>query len=159
MTHPIVDSVARMRGLPAEAVTGRHRTAAISAAYHEAAFRLWTETDLSTGEVARRLGRRDHGTAIAAILAGARARGIVVSTVSELRGASTGLDWTKFAFAVAGWREKTGATLEEAARRARVGRVEWRKAEQGRSVSAATLIRICHAYAIDPFSLLTGDDA
>ncbi len=159
MTHPIVESVARMRGLTVEAVTGRQRTPAIAAAYHDAAYRLWTETDLSTGEVARRLHRRDHGTAIAAILAGARARGIVASTVSELRGMPTGLDWTKFAFAVAGWRETTGATIEAAAGAAGVGRIEWRKAEQGRSVAAATLLRICRACAIDPLSLLSGGEA
>lgn len=152
--HPIVAEVAAQSGIAVADMVSGSLTPARVAARQIAAYRLWTETDLSTDEIARRIGRRDHAAAIAAILAGARRSGVEAATVSELRGRTAALDWTKLGYAAAGYRAAQDLTIEQAARRAGVGRIEWRKAERGVSIGAATLLKICRTAAIDPFSLL-----
>jgi DNA-binding Xre family transcriptional regulator len=126
------------------------------AARKEVAFLLWTECQhLSLSDVAKMIGRRDHSAAIHCILAGARARGISAARVSDLRdGAGDDIDWTKLAYQAAGYRETQGLTLDKAARRAGLSRAEWRKVENGHSVSAASVLKICRTLAIDPIGLL-----
>lgn len=121
-----------------------------------AAFALWVEcTDLTLADIARLIGRSDHSAARHAILAEAAHRGMSVARVSELRGQSgDGIDWTKLAYLAAGWREARALVLAKAAQKSGIGRGEWRKAELGQSVSAATLLKICHTTEIDPFTLL-----
>lgn len=152
--HPIAVDAAARRGVGADAVMSRSQTSPVVAARQDAAYRLWTETDLSTREVARRIGRRDHGAAIHAILAGARRAGRDVATVSELRGAVRDLDWTKLAYATAGWRSAHDLPIDRAAAATGIGRAEWRKAELGRSLSAATLLSLCRTTGFDPMALL-----
>lgn len=120
------------------------------------AYRVWTEcAHLSLSDVAKLIGRADHSSAVHAILAGARARGVEISRVSDLREARDDrVDWVKLAYAAAGWREARGLMIAEAAARAGVGRVEWRKVEKARSVSAGTLLRVCRAVGVDPFVLI-----
>jgi DNA-binding Xre family transcriptional regulator len=146
----------RRLGVPLADLTGGAQRGPAGAARKEVAYLLWTECQhLSLADVSKLIGRSDHSAAIHSILAGARARGINVARVSDLReGGGDGIDWTKLAYQAAGFREARGLTLERAAARAAVTRTEWRKVEQGRAVSAATLIRICRALAIDPVSLL-----
>lgn len=154
------DQVCRRARVELADLTGPGQSGAALKARQDLAYRLWTECrHLTLHHVARLIGRRDHSAAIHAILAGARARGIMAARVSDLReNHGDPVDWTKLAFAAAGARESRGLTLERAAKRARVTRTEWRKAEQGRALSAGSLLRICRALAIDPLSLLGADD-
>lgn len=147
--------VMKTRGVGLDQIEGKGQGRAVLDARQEIAFRLWTECPgLSLRDVARMIGRRDHSAAIHAILAGGRARGIDVARVSELRERplSNRLDWTKLAYAAAGWRGDR--TIEAAARLAGIGRVEWRKAEQGRAIAAETMLRMCRLIGLDPLSLL-----
>lgn len=157
--HPIVIAESAMFGVAVDGTLSRSQSPRLRMARQSAAFRLWTETTLSTGEIARQIGRRDHATAIAAILAGARAKGRDAGRISELRGGARDIDWTKLAYAAAGWRASHDLTLERAADRAGVGRGEWRKAEQGRSVSSVTLLCLCRTIGLDPLALLPGKAA
>lgn len=110
---------------------------------------------LDLRDVATLIGRRDHTTAIHAILAGARANGVIASRVSDLRADHRDpVDWTKLAFHAAGVREQRGVTIEAMAAQAGIARAEWRKAERGRSVSAGTLLAICRHLELDPFDFL-----
>lgn len=120
------------------------------------AYRVWTEVPSATlSQIAKLIGRSDHSAAIHAILAHARHRGIDAAKVSDLRdGSGDAVDWTKLAYATAGWREANGLTLDRAARASGIARGEWRKAEQGRSLSAGTLLSICRAVDLDPLSLI-----
>lgn len=157
MSFDLRDEVAREAGLPVSHLTGSSQAAPVVRARHSLAYRLWTERpDLSLKQVALLIGRRDHSAAIHAIMAGARARGIVAAKVSDLRegGGGDAIDWTKLAYAAAGHRETQGWSLETTARRAGVGRAEWRKVEQGRSVSAGAMLRICRQIGADPFAFL-----
>lgn len=152
--HPVVFAEAAKFGVAIDGIMSRSQAPQLRRARQSAAFRLWTETALSTGEIARQIGRRDHATAIAAILAGARAKGRDVGRISELRNGTRDIDWTKLAYAAAGWRASRDLTLERAASRAGVGRGEWRKAELGRSVSSITLLCLCRTIDLDPLALL-----
>lgn len=152
----IRDEVLRASGVSREALTGRTQGRPAIEARQTVAYRVWTEVPSATlSSIARLIGRRDHSAAIHAILAGARARGMHAARVSDLReGDGDGVDWTKLAYAAAGWRERTAATIDAAARTAGIGRVEWRKVEQGRSVAAGTLLMACAAIGLDPLTLL-----
>ena len=155
------DEVARQTGIPVSNLIGPSQAAPIAQARHTLAFRLWTELpSLSLKQVATLIGRRDHSAAIHAIMAGARARGFLVARVTELRESGVGrdaLDWTKLAYAAAGHRETQGWSLEATARRAGISRAEWRKVEQGRSVSAGAMLRVCRQIGADPLALLPSD--
>lgn len=135
---------------------GNSQSRMVSEARQELAYRLWIEClHLDLRDVATLIGRRDHTTAIHAILAGARANGVHVSRVSELRADQHDpVDWTKLAFHAAGAREQRGISLETIAAEAGIARAEWRKAERGRSVSAGTMLAICRHLALDPFDFL-----
>jgi DNA-binding XRE family transcriptional regulator len=150
------DKVARHHGVTVADLVSRIQSGPANTARQACAFRLWTECrHLTLNQVARLIGRADHSAAIHAILAGARSRGLIVSRVSELREHhGDDLDWTKLAYHTAGHRETLGLTLETVAARAGVSRAEWRKVENGRSVSAGTLLRICRQIAADPMSFL-----
>lgn len=129
-------------------------------ARQQIAYRVWTEVESSTLlMIARMIGRRDHSAAIHAILKGAAMHGITASRVSDLRERDDPVDWTKLAYAAAGWRAARDLTLERAAREAGVGRGEWRKIETGRSVSAASLLLVCRLIGFDPLNLLASRDA
>jgi len=148
--------VLQARGVGLDQVEGRAMGRLITATRQEVAFRLWTECPgLTLRDVARMIGRRDHSAAIHAILAGGKAKGVDVARVSELRTRPVrgGVDWTKLAYAAAAWRGER--TLDEAGRAAGIGRVEWRKAENGRSLSAGTLLLICRTIGVEPLSLLS----
>ena len=146
-------------GVSIDELVGRKQSRPILTARQDIAYRAWTECPwLSLSAVASLIGRSDHSAAAYAILAGARTRGIAVARVSELRDGDRGrsaVDWTKLAYHAAGWRSKTGIDVDTAARRAGVARTEWRKIEQGRSVSATTLLLACRAIGGDPFTYLT----
>ena len=148
----IRDSEAFAAGVALADLRGRGQGRRLVEARQTIAFRVWCECpSLPLGTVAALIGRRDHSAAIHAILAGARARGIRASKVSELRDDHhDAIDWTKFAYHVAGWRQAHGRTVEAAARHAAVARGEWRKAEQGRSLAAGTMLAICAAIDADP---------
>lgn len=150
------DRTLRRLGVSLEDVTGRAQRGPAGAARQELAYLLWTQCPhLSLGQVAKLIGRGDHSAAIHAILAGARARGIMAARVSDLRESSgEDLDWVKLAYQAAGFRSACGLTQAQASARAGVSRGEWRKVENGRAVSAATLLRICRAIAVDPLALL-----
>jgi len=145
-------------GVSIEDLTGRRQARPILTARQGIAYRAWTECPwLSLSAVASLIGRSDHSAAVYAILAGARARGIAAARVSDLRDGDRGrstVDWTKLAYHAAGWRSKTGIDVDAAARRAGIARTEWRKIEQGRSVSATTLLLACRAIGGDPFTYL-----
>lgn len=150
------DRTLRRLGVSLEEVTGSAQRGPAGAARQELAYLLWTEcTHLSLGQVAKLIGRGDHSAAIHAILAGARRRGIMAARVSDLReSGGEDLDWVKLAYQAAGFRSACGLTQVQAAARAGVSRTEWRKVENGRAVSAATLLRICRAINVDPLALL-----
>lgn len=152
----IRSQVAEDRQFALTVVLGVGKTPAVAACRHEIAYRAWTECrHLSLADVAALVGRRDHSAAIHSILAGARARGIVASRVSDLREDKRDpIDWTKLAYHAAGARERTGLSLDRAAAAAGIARVEWRKVEQGRSVSAGTMLKVCRHLGLDPFSFL-----
>nr|WP_295465242.1 helix-turn-helix domain-containing protein [Mesorhizobium sp.] len=150
------DRTLRRLGVSLEEVTGSAQRGPAGAARQELAYLLWTEClQLSLGQVAKLIGRGDHSAAIHAILAGARRRGIMAARVSDLReSGGEDLDWIKLAYQAAGFRSACGLTQVQAAARAGISRTEWRKVENGRAVSAATLLRICRAIAVDPLALL-----
>lgn len=137
---------------------GRQRGAPLKAR-QAVAYRLWMETDMSADAVAAHIGRSDHAAAAYAILAHARHVGRPAARISDLRdgGAIADLDWTKLAFAAAGWREGAAHDIRAAAKRAGIGRGEWRKAEKGCAVGAGTVLRICRTIGIDPFLLVSPD--
>lgn len=146
----------RRLGVDLAEMTGRSQKGPAMAARKEVAFLLWTQCPhLSLADVAKMIGRSDHSAAIHCILAGARARGMQVARVSDLReGNGDPIDWTKLAYQAAGYRSAQGSTLDQSARRAGVTRTEWRKVEHGRAVSAATMLRICRLMAVDPMTFL-----
>jgi DNA-binding transcriptional regulator YiaG len=150
------DRVARQHGVTVADITSRVQSGPANTARQACAYRMWTECrHLTLTQVARLIGRADHSSAIHAILAGARSRGLMVSRVSELREAhGDDFDWTKLAYHAAGHRETAGLSLESIAARAGVSRAEWRKVENGRSVSAGTLLRICRVIEVDPMTFL-----
>jgi len=149
-------------GVSIDELVGRRQSRPILTARQDIAYRAWTECAwLSLSAVASLIGRRDHSAAVYAILAGARARGIAAARVSELRDGDRGrstVDWTKLAYHAAGWRSTTGIDVDAAARRAGIARTEWRKIEQGRSVSATTFLLACRAISGDPFTYLADRD-
>jgi len=153
------DRVARHHGVTVADITSRIQSGPANTARQACAFRLWTECrHLTLKQVSRLIGRADHSSAIHAILAGARSRGLMVSRVSDLREPhGDDLDWTKLAYHVAGHRETLGLPLVAVAARAGVSRAEWRKVENGRSVSAGTMLRICRAIDADPMGFLPSD--
>lgn len=153
----IRDGELRYRGVTLDDMRGAAQRGPAKDCRHAIAFRVWTEVSSSTlFQIASLIGRRDHSAAIHAILAGARARGIVASKVSDLRQKGTDpIDWTKLAYAAAGWRAQRVATLEEAAAAAGIGRGEWRHVELGRSVAAGTLLSVCRLIGFAPFDLLS----
>jgi len=135
---------------------GRQRGAPLKAR-QAVAYRLWMETDMSADAVAAHIGRSDHAAAAYAILAHAHHVGRPAARISDLRGGGTvaDLDWTKLAFAAAGWREGASHDIRAAATKAGIGRGEWRKAEKGRAVGTGTVLRICRTIGIDPFLLVS----
>lgn len=152
----IRDAVARKFGVSVEAITGSLQRGNAGAARQEVAYRVWTEClNLSLKQVALLIGRRDHAAAIHCIMGGARARGLNPARVSDLR-EPTGedLDWTKLAYAVAGFRQSAGLPLEAAARRAGVSRAVWRKGETGKALGAGAVLRLCRLADIDPMTLI-----
>lgn len=161
--HPA--SVSRIRvqvlqvyGVDDTDLQSRRQTGKVALARAELAYRLWTETDSSARSIARLIGRSDHSAAAYAILKGAASRGISAATITELRGSRRlSLDWAKLAFACSGWRSVRDLNLAEAARLAGISRVEWRKVERGRSVSAPVLLRVCQVIELNPFNLLRDD--
>ncbi|OAB57519.1 hypothetical protein AY599_23625 [Leptolyngbya valderiana BDU 20041] len=145
-------AVADMRGVRQRGAPLRARQAV--------AFRLWTETDMSADAVAAHIGRSDHAAASYAILGHARRIGRPAARISDLRGAPVAdLDWTKLAFAAAGFRERAERTIAAAAATAGVGRAEWRKVEKGRAVGAGAMLRICRTIDLDPFLLVLSPGA
>lgn len=146
------------RRLTLDEFKGRGQSRRLVDARQETAYRAWTECEhLSLDDVAKLIGRSDHSAATHAILAGARANGIIAAKVSQLRGHTDPVDWVKLAYHAAAARNDD--TIERTARRAGIGRAEWRKVEQGRAVSAATLLLVCRWLGADPFAYLRDADA
>ena len=152
----IREAVARKYKLSVDTITGPLQRGNAGAARQEIAYRVWTECpNLSLKQVALLIGRRDHAAAMHCIMAGAQARGLNPARVTDLREQSgDDLDWTKLAYAVAGFRERHALPLEKAARRAGVSRAVWRKAENGRALGAGAVLRLCRAIDIDPMTLI-----
>lgn len=145
-------------GIAAARVLGPERGEAVVAVRHRIAYRIWVECpSFHLKDVARAVGRTDHSTAIHAILSGAKADGLTVARVSDLREPrGDNLDWTKLAYAAAAWRSENRSTLREAGSFAGIGGQEWRKIERARPVSPGTLLRVCRAIGFQPFALLPG---
>lgn len=154
----IRDRMAAGAGISLFDLLGRGQGRALVEARQDIALALWRRCpELSLDDVAKLIGRRDHGAAQHAILAGARRAGRPAARVSELReGAEArgGLDLAKLAYAAAAWRDGAGLLLKHAAERAGIGANEWRKVENGRSVSAETLLSVCRAIGFNPLRLL-----
>ncbi len=150
------DRVARQHGVRSSDLMSRVQSGPANTARQACAYRLWTECrQLTLRQVAQLIGRADHSSAIHAILAGARSRGLIVSRVSDLREPhGDDLDWTKLACHAAGFRESRGLSLVAVAAHAGVSRAEWRKVEKGRSVSVGTMLRICRVIEVDPMTFL-----
>lgn len=119
------------------------------------AYRLYVDLGLSSRRVQSALGYAGRTGAEAAILRGAALEGRAVSRLSDLKtGKASRIDWCKFAFAVAGWREAEDLTQGGAARRAGVSRMVIIHGEQGTRLEAGTFTTLCAAMERDPREFL-----
>lgn len=119
---------------------------------------LWLKCrSVSLGDIARAFHLSDHSAARHGILAHARAIGLGVATVSELRGddsAGADYDATLLAYHAAHWRTVQKRTLDGAGRSVGVGRGQWRKVENGEPVRPGAMLRVCRAIELDPLRLV-----